>query len=305
MNDAANLTLRSYLRDNVAPQHPLALELAAAWACVVADVAGDLPARVDGAVLHLADVALPLHELADVIRPSLLGAEGAIRQHVTVALLSARYQKRVTWRRADARNAPDGARIYTGAEALALPECGCTASEPSDEPCPRCMVAEDLAASVAHHDARAERAEAEVARLCSGALQSVVVLVPRLGLFAAIRARKHNGAFELPGGKVNGPTAERPGESTWEAAQREAEEELGVPVTIHPGPVGRYLHVFEGRLWHATAYVGDLCGAHPRGGPEGEATWATRDDLLRGTYGAVVARILADYDAREKAAPRG
>lgn len=201
MNDAAHLALRDFLRDNVAPQHPLALELAAAWACVVADVAGDLPARVDGAALHLADVALPLPELADVIRPSLLGAEGAIRYYVTCALLSARYQKRVTWRRADGGSADGVARIYTGPEALALADgreskgawdagagrlyaghdtcpnhrhdppntaarCSCRAVGNVDGDGDRalCAAAPDLAASVAHHDARAEKADAWAAQ---------------------------------------------------------------------------------------------------------------------------------------------
>jgi hypothetical protein len=194
MNDAAHLALRDFLRDNVAPQHPLALELAAAWACVVADVAGDLPARVDGAALHLADVALPLPELADVIRPSLLGAEGAIRYYVTCALLSARYQKRVTWRRADGGSADGVARIYTGPEALAL-RSGATPgpwmrdglyvrNSPREPPILRALddegdgcgesqvrhnaalaaAAPDLAASVAHHDARAEKADAWAAQ---------------------------------------------------------------------------------------------------------------------------------------------
>ena len=116
---------------------------------------------------------------------------------------------------------------------------------------------------------------------------------PEGTLFAAILANKHNRAVELPGGKVE------KGETPYDAARREAEEELGVPATLAVFPLGEFLHVFEGRLWLATAFLGDLQGAHPKGGAEGSATWATREELLGGTYGPVVRRILAAYDARK------
>lgn len=147
------------------------------------------------------------------------------------------------------------------------------------------------------------RAEMNIVR--AGALRGSVVLIPRFGasdtertLFAAILARKNNRAVELPGGKP-----ER-GESAYDAAKREAEEELGVPVEVAVVPLGEFLHIYEGRVWLCTAYEGDLHGAHPRGSIEGDATFATRTELLAGTYGPVVRRILAAYDAR-KAGPRG
>jgi 8-oxo-dGTP pyrophosphatase MutT (NUDIX family) len=135
-------------------------------------------------------------------------------------------------------------------------------------------------------------AHGELLALRREAAQAVAVLVPRFGLFVAILSAKHAGAIELPGGKVE------PGESTFEAARREAYEEVGVPVAIG-AQLGTFLHVFDGRLWCCTAYVGDLCGAHPRGSHEGDATWATREELLAGTYGPVVRRILEAFDAHQ------
>lgn len=60
--------------------------------------------------------------------------------------------------------------------------------------------------------------------------------------------------------------------------------------------LGDFLHKHEGTWWCAHAFVavgaeGDLVGS-----AEGEALWATREELLGGTYGEVVARILATYD---------
>lgn len=147
--------------------------------------------------------------------------------------------------------------------------------------------APDLAATVI---AQAEELEA----LRCAASKSVAVVVPRFGVFAAILSNKHNRGVELPGGRVED------GESTFEAARREAHEELGVPVKVSPLPLSEFLHVFEGRLWCCTAYSGDLEGAHPRGSSEGDATWATRAELLAGTYGNVVRRILTAFDARVK-----
>ena len=119
--------------------------------------------------------------------------------------------------------------------------------------------------------------------------RGVVMLVERDGRFAAIRSAKHGGAVELPGGKLHD------GEPPAEAAMREAREEVGLAVNVLQG-LGDFLHKHEGTWWCAHAFVavgaeGDLVGS-----AEGEALWATREELLGGTYGEVVARILATYD---------
>ncbi len=134
----------------------------------------------------------------------------------------------------------------------------------------------------------------ELEALRCAASKSVAVVVPSCNVFAAILSNKHGRGVELPGGRVED------GESTFEAARREAHEELGVPVKVSPIALGEFMHVFEGRLWCCTAYAGDIEGAHPRGSSEGDATWATRAELLAGTYGAVVRRILTAFDARVK-----
>lgn len=136
-----------------------------------------------------------------------------------------------------------------------------------------------------------DSAAEELSRLRAAAFQAVAVVVPIRpgGPFAAIRTRR---GIELPGGKVE------PGETTLAAARREAREELGVPLTDRPlVPLGEFLHVFEGRLWNCCAFVGDLGGAHPGKGDCGETTWATREELLAGPYGPVVARIFGVLDA--------
>ena len=111
-------------------------------------------------------------------------------------------------------------------------------------------------------------------------------------MFAAIRALDHNRAVELPAGKVGD------GESAYDAAVREGEEELGVPVAVRVVPLGEFLHRFGGEWWCCTAFLGDLEGAHPRGGPEGEAVCATREELCASTYGETTARVFAAYDKR-------
>mgnify|MGYP006383530487 CR=1 FL=1 len=127
---------------------------------------------------------------------------------------------------------------------------------------------------------------------CAFARRSVALVIPRCGVFAAIRALDHNRAVELPAGKVGD------GESAYDAAVREGEEELGVPVAVRVVPLGEFLHRFGGEWWCCTAFLGDLEGAHPRGGPEGEAVWATREELCASTYGETTARVFAAYDKR-------
>jgi len=119
--------------------------------------------------------------------------------------------------------------------------------------------------------------------------RGAVMLLERDGRFAAIRSAKHGGAVELPGGKL------REGEPPAEAAMREAREEVGLEIHFLMG-LGDFLHKHEDEWWcahafFATAPEGDLLGS-----AEGEAVWATRDELLAGTYGEVVGRILATYD---------
>lgn len=119
--------------------------------------------------------------------------------------------------------------------------------------------------------------------------RGAVMLLERDGRFAAIRAVKHGGAVELPGGKL------REGEPPAEAAMREVREEVGLDVHFLMG-LGDFLHKHEGTWWcshafFATAPEGDLVGS-----AEGEACWATHEEILAGTYGEVVGRILATYD---------
>ena len=137
--------------------------------------------------------------------------------------------------------------------------------------------------------------EAELSALEATALQSACVVIPIRpgGPYAAVRSRKHRGAIELPGGKVE------PGETPRAAARREVREELGVEMmSERTASLGTFLHVFEGRVWCAHAFLGEVAGAHLGEGDAGETTWATREELIAGTYGAVVARIFAALDAR-------
>lgn len=155
-----------------------------------------------------------------------------------------------------------------------------------------------LHARVAELTAERDEAHAELAALTAAAGQSVVVLCPIRpgGPFAALRSRRGAGgpAFELPGGKIE------PGEGTFDAARREVHEELGAPLAHQRPlvPLGEFLHVYGGRLWNAHAFLGDLGGAHlAERTAAGEPTWATREELLAGWFGPVVAKILAAYDA--------
>lgn len=128
------------------------------------------------------------------------------------------------------------------------------------------------------------------------ARSSVVVVIPSgWGRYAAIRSRKHGGAIELPGGKVD------PGESDVEAARRETWEEVGHALA-HGAPLQRLgviEHSHDGVRWSTSAFLGAYSGAPLRSSAEGEATWVTRDELLAGTYGAVVRRIFEALDAHD------
>ena len=161
-----------------------------------------------------------------------------------------------------------------------------------------CDAADHRAAS-----AKRERdvAYAELDALAASARQSACVVIPVRpgGPYAAVRSRKHRGAIELPGGKVE------PGETPRAAARREVREELGVEMmSERTASLGTFLHVFEGRVWCAHAFLGEVAGAHLGEGDAGETTWATREELIAGTYGAVVARIFAALDACDAATIR-
>lgn len=143
--------------------------------------------------------------------------------------------------------------------------------------------------------AEVERLNEELSLVRETARRAVAVVVPRFKVFGSITSSKRRGSVELPGGKVE------PGERDWDAAKREAEEELGVAVTVHPLPLGEFLHVDQsGRAWLCTAYVGDIHGAHLGSSDEGTSGWATREELFAGALGPVARRILAAYDARVK-----
>lgn len=104
---------------------------------------------------------------------------------------------------------------------------------------------------------------------------SCAVVIPRDGRFAALRSAKRGGRVEIPGGKVE------PGELPVDAARREVLEEVGLHVT-HLVP----LHVgFDGVRFRAHVYLATAIG-ELRSSPEGEALWATADELLEGSFGA-------------------
>ena len=140
----------------------------------------------------------------------------------------------------------------------------------------------------------AEKMSTELLDLRRRARRSAIVLVPRDDTFAAIRSAKRNGNVEFPGGKLNA------GENPYDGALREGEEELGVSLRVRSEPIGEFLHVHEGSLWNCTVYTAELRDAQPIGSSEGEACWATREQLCAGSYGDVVVRILEAYDEAKR-----
>lgn len=109
--------------------------------------------------------------------------------------------------------------------------------------------------------------------------KSACVVIVRDGRIAAIRSRKHGGQLELPGGKA------LYGELPELNAVRECQEEIGITPTITDlllrSPVGGYdCYCFAG---HARSpYRSEV--AELRSSSEGEAVWATPDEMLTGTY---------------------
>lgn len=128
--------------------------------------------------------------------------------------------------------------------------------------------------------------EAEVLRR-----HSVAVVACRSdGRVAAVQNMKRGGSLELPGGKVE------PGESYADAARRELREEAGVEAHGLFW-LGDFLHGFDNIPWHAHVYVAEIGGQELREGDAGTVCWATWEDLMRGTYGAVVRDIFKRYYA--------
>ena len=128
--------------------------------------------------------------------------------------------------------------------------------------------------------------EAEVLRRHSMA----VVARRNDGWVAAVQNTKRGGSLELPGGKVE------PGESYADAARRELREEAGVEAHGLFW-LGDFAHGFDSIPWNAHVYVAEIGGQGLREGDAGPVCWATWEDLMRGTYGAVVRAIFMRYYA--------
>lgn len=142
---------------------------------------------------------------------------------------------------------------------------------------------------------------AEIAHLPRRRSVAVLVRYPARGYvepgsaeeqFAAVRVASRGGSIEPAGGKVED------GESAYDAATREAFEELGVQVEVSMQGLGVYEHIHNGCVWHCHFYVGHVLDPALRGGREGEAAWVTRAELTSGAFGALVARALVWLDDR-------
>lgn len=141
----------------------------------------------------------------------------------------------------------------------------------------------------------------EIARLPRRRSVAVIVPYPTRGYltpgdpeerFAAVRVASRGGSIEPAGGKVED------GESAYDAATREAFEELGVQVEVSMRGLGVYEHVHNGCVWHCHFYVGSVLDTALRGGREGTASWVTREELTSGAFGSIVARALRWLDDR-------
>jgi ADP-ribose pyrophosphatase YjhB (NUDIX family) len=145
---------------------------------------------------------------------------------------------------------------------------------------------------IAYYQARGE-AIVTVAKALGRYKHSVCVMIERAGRFAGIRATKHDGRPEMPGGKLID------GESTEDAARREVREEIGVElielrqlIVVHVPVPSR------GELHHSTIFAGRIADdAELQGSPEGPACWVTREQLrAEGTYRDFAMRLFAAFD---------
>lgn len=113
---------------------------------------------------------------------------------------------------------------------------------------------------------------------------AVGIVVRREGRFAAIRSSKHNGAITVLSGKAE------PGETPEQAAVREAMEEGGLGITNL-----RLIHRMRAGNRRAYLFLADSTDAL-RGSDEGEAFWATREEILAGLYGVEATTWMAALD---------
>lgn len=126
-----------------------------------------------------------------------------------------------------------------------------------------------------------------------GDRESVMVVMEREGRFVAVRQTKRGGRLELPGGKL------RANELPKNAAKREVLEETGVSLipdyTLHE--VGAVLAPLAGHVWRTRVYAGKVTGHTTlRGSDEGEACWATAEELTQhDTFGRSYERVLRLY----------
>lgn len=116
-----------------------------------------------------------------------------------------------------------------------------------------------------------------------------VVLVERDGRFLALRKKSFGGKVALPGGKI------KVGESPVEAAFREVLEETGLRVWGLTPITTALSKGFPCVVFTADGVVGELAS-----GEEGEAFWATREEIVANRYSELPVKTFLAYDDRAK-----